>query len=266
MFKSKVAAPIQAGSRRAQNVSPELAGAMRQLCEASSEVVSCHLLDMQMPNAPEMNFVIGLGLDDEASQMENVANRFLQLLQEQFPVLADKTLVMPTSQPLFQRYAGFEFYVRTKNPTVVVPPVDLNKPVKNPNLVAALAAYAADPSEPSQRELFRQLNLANFLVPFFDDEFRTTPGSKTGQMTIEKDSLLKIPSCEDRDGKNHLPLFTDWEAIQDWTDQTVSTLVMTASDAWSFVLSHLDYEGAFVNPAGSRLQLSRELVQYLQNL
>jgi hypothetical protein len=265
MFKSKLTAPTQVGSRRAQNVSPELANAIRQTCETSPELAGCYLLDMQMPNAPEMNFVIGLALDDEAQQMEVVANRFLEMLKQKFPATADKTFVMPSSQPLFQRFVGFEFYVRTEEPTIV-PPVDLNKPVENPNLVVALKEFETKRSEQSQQELFRQLASANFLVAFFPDEMQTTPGSKAGQLTIEKDSLLKIPACADRDGKDHLPLFTDWPAIQAWIDKPVSTLVMPASDAWSFILSQPHYAGAFVNPAGSRLQLSRDLIQYLQGI
>ncbi len=265
MFKSKVAAPTQVGSRRAQNVSPELADAIRQLCHASPEVAGCYLLDIQMPNARELNFVIGLALDNEANRMDNVANRFLEMMRQKFPVLADKTLIMPSSQPLFQRFVGYEFYVRTED-SIVVPPVDLNKPVENPDLLAALKEFEANQSEQFQQELFRQLASANFLVPFFPDEMQTTPGSQPGQMTIEKDSLLKIPACADRDGKDHLPLFTDWAAIQAWVDKPVSTLVMPASDAWSFVLSQPHYAGAFVNPAGSRLQLSRDLIQYLQSI
>jgi len=220
---------------------------------------------MQMPNAREMNFVIGLTLDDEGHQMEVVANCFLGMLKQNFPATADKTLIMPSSQQLFHRFAGFEFYIRTEQSTIV-PPVDLNRPVENPNLVAALKEFEANRSEESQQELFRQLAGANFLVAFFGDEMQTIAGSKAGQLTTEKDSLLKIPACADREGKDHLPLFTDWAAIQAWIDKPVSTLVMPASDAWSFILSQPYYAGAFINPAGSRLQLNADLIRYLQSV
>jgi hypothetical protein len=97
------------------------------------------------------------------------------------------------------------------------------------------------------------------------DEMKMTPGTEPGVSTIEKDSLIKIFACADSSGADHLPLFTDWSAIQAWTNQKVSTLVMTASDAWSFVLSQPHYAGAFVNPGRQRLQLNRELVQYLKD-
>jgi hypothetical protein len=148
----------------------------------------------------------------------------------------------------------------------VVPPVDLNKPVENPNLVAALKEFEANRSEESQQELFRQLACANFLVPFFSDDVRITPGTNPGQAVFEKDSLLKIPSCTDREGQNYLPLFTDWPAIQAWIDKPVSTLVMPSYEAWSFILKQPHYAGAFINPADSRLQLSRDLIQYLQSI
>jgi hypothetical protein len=233
MFKSKVKVQTQVGSRRAQNVDENLASAIRQLCEDSSEVAACYLLDMQRQGAPEMNFVIALTVDDEPSQMEIVANRFLAMLQLQFTAQADKTFVM-SSKSFVQRYAGYEFYARTETSPVIeeptiIPPVDLNKPVENPNLVVALKEFETNRSEEAQQELFRQLACANYLVPFFPDEMQTTPSSKSGQVNIEKDSLLKIPACADRDGKDHLPLFTDWPAIQAWIDKPVSTLVMPAS-------------------------------------
>lgn len=264
MFKSKITAPTQVASRRAQNVSPELASAIQHLCETSPEIAGCYLLDMQWQGQQEMKFVIGLALDDEASQLDDVANRFLGMLRQKFPSVADKTNIMPSSQSLFQRYIGHEFYIRTNEPTVI-PPVDLNKPVENPNLLAALKEFETHHSEQAQQELFRQLANANFLVPFFADEMQTTPSQAPGQMVIEKGSLLKIPSCADRDGKDHLPLFTDWPAIQAWIEKPVSTLVMPSANAWSFILSQPHYAGAFVNPAGFRLQLNRELIQYLQS-
>ena len=97
------------------------------------------------------------------------------------------------------------------------------------------------------------------------DEMKMMPGSKPGVGTIEKDSTIKIFACADRDGADHLPLFTDWPAIQAWTEQKVSTLVMPASEAWDFVLSQPHYAGAFVNPGSQRLQFSREFVQYLKD-
>ncbi len=270
MFKTKVTAPAQVATRRAQNVDEFLAHAIRQICEASPELAACYLLDMQRPGEPEMHFVIALTVDDEPGQMEAVAGRFLQLLQSEFPAQADRTFVM-SAKSFAERYAGHEFYTRTQAPAalpadIVIPPVDLNQPVENPALVAALTAFAAEQTEQTRRELFQQLSGANFLVPFFPDEMQTSPGSRPGQQIFEKDSRLKIPACADRAGNDHLPLFTDWTAIRAWLDQPVSTLVMPAADAWAFILSQPHYAGAFINPGDARLQVSNDLIQYLQTL
>ena len=61
-----------------------------------------------------------------------------------------------------------------------------------------------------------------------------------------------------------LPLFTDWDEIHRWIDQDVSTLVMPATDAFSFA-SKEDYAGAVVNSGGQALELPKDLLAYLMS-
>jgi hypothetical protein len=142
-------------------------------------------------------------------------------------------------------------------------PVDLNKPIENPKLSAAIDEFAEDHNEKTEQELTRQLRSAMFLVPMLTDEMHTTAGADTGDVTIEKGSVIKMLSCIDDAGAEHLPLFTDWPAIRAWTDEPVSTLVMPARDAWDFVLSQDHYAGAVVNPGGSPLPVGRSLIERL---
>jgi hypothetical protein len=145
------------------------------------------------------------------------------------------------------------------------PPVDLNKPVENPELSLAMMAFSRSRNAQTEQELTLRLRSAVFLVPIITDEMRTTPGSEPGSATIEQGSLIKMLSCIDGTGAQHLPLFTDWPSIRAWTEQQVSTLVMPAADAWGFVLSQAHYAGAVVNPGERALPLSRPLIQYLKD-
>ena len=124
--------------------------------------------------------------------------------------------------------------------------------------------FAWSPSAQSEQELIRQLRHAIFIVPILDDEMRTTPGMQLGNITIQQGSFIKIPFCRDQSGAENLPLFTDWDAIHKWTQQQVSTLVMPAGDAWSFVLSQAHYAGAIINPGDAAFPLPRPMIEYLR--
>jgi hypothetical protein len=254
--------------RRAQSLNADLSSAIWRVCQQSPEVAACYVLDFQKQDTGQTGIFIVLSVD-QPQQMEQAAPRFIEMLQ-QFPseMHAGKIFVASSQTVDVSRFSGAEFYVRQAEPharATVQPPVDLDKPVENPALSAALDGYVINPSTDTQQELFRQLRNAVFLVPMLADEMQMTPGAEPGVGTIEKDSVIKIFACADSSGASHLPLFTDWPAIQSWTDRKVSTLVMPASDAWSFVLSQPQYMGAFVNPGSQRLQLSRDLIQYLQD-
>jgi hypothetical protein len=252
--------------RRAQSLNADLSSEIWRVCQETPEVAACYVLDFEKQDTRQSGIFVVLAVDDPR-QMEAAAPRFIQMLQ-QFPseMHVGKIFVASSETVDVSRFAGAEFYVRQWEPFArasVQPPVDLDKPVENPALSAALDGYVSNRCSESEQELFRQLRSAVFLVPMLADEMKMTPGVEPGVGTIEKDSTIKIFACADGSGAEHLPLFTDWSAIQTWTDRKVSTLVMPALDAWSFVLSQPHYAGAFVNPGSQRLQLSREHVQYL---
>ncbi|HEY3899917.1 MAG TPA: SseB family protein [Chthoniobacter sp.] len=148
-------------------------------------------------------------------------------------------------------------------PSEVKPPVDLNTPVENPAVVAAILSFAADRTPATQDALTRALRAANFLVPILTDEMHTTPSGE-GKTTIQAGSRIKILTCSDAAGAVHLPLFTDWPSIRRWTDQPVSTLVMTAKEAFEFGASD-NHAGAVVNPGENALPLNKQLLAYLLN-
>lgn len=267
MHKIQVKSSAKMSMRRAQSLNADLSGGIWRVCQESPEVAACYVLDFQSQDTGQTGIFIVLTVD-EPNQMEVAAPRFIQMLQQFPPEMHAGRIFVASSQSLdVSRFAGAEFYVRQAEPFArasVQPPVDLDKPVENPALSAALDGYVDNRCPETEQELFRQLRSAVFLVPMLADDMKMTPGPEPGVGAIEKDSTIKIFACADSSGADHLPLFTDWSAIQAWTDRKVSTLVMPAWDAWSFVLSQPHYAGAFVNPGSQRLQLSREHVQYLQ--
>lgn len=145
----------------------------------------------------------------------------------------------------------------------VTPPIDINKPVENPALVAAIDRLASEQSEAAKNNLLAELNKAVYLVAIFTDEMHTTEPDEHGQVTVKKDSLIKVLNTSDEAGNTYLPLFTDWKAIGQYIDKPVNTLVMPAADAWSWVLNMGEYHGAVINPARNALPLSKAQIQFL---
>lgn len=144
-----------------------------------------------------------------------------------------------------------------------VPPVDLNQPVENPDLLNAIAAFANQRGPETLHQLQVQLVRAVYLVPMLTDAAVPTPGGPAGQVTLQQGSQLKLLTCQDPDGHSILPLFTDWQQIHAWTDEPVSTLVMPAADAWAFIIRGGNFAGAVVNPAGMALPLNSGMIRDL---
>jgi hypothetical protein len=143
------------------------------------------------------------------------------------------------------------------------PPVDLNRPVQNPALVAALTTLEGARTPENAAKVRKQLQRAVFLVPILTDEFHTTKPSVSGQSTVLENSRLKVFLAPDSSGKSFVPLFTDWDEIKKWTKKEVNTWVMPAADAWAFVLSNAEFAGIVINPGGTSLPLSRGAVEQL---
>lgn len=145
------------------------------------------------------------------------------------------------------------------------PRVDVNTPVTNPGLLAALQKLAVDSSDEAKDVLLSELNRSNYLVAIFTDEMHVSNSDESGKSVIEKDSLIKVLNTSDDHGNAYLPLFTDWEALRKYIDHDVSSLIFPPKDAWNWVLNMGDYHGAVVNPAENALPLNRDQIAYLNS-
>jgi len=145
------------------------------------------------------------------------------------------------------------------------PPVDLNKPVENPRLVAALVAFEKNQGDETRQTLWKELKSAVYLIPVRADKLATTPPDKSGKMTVTEDSPISFFMSPDKAGNPFLPIFTDWQEIAKFTKEPVNTVVMPADDLWGFVLNQKGFHGAVLNPADKKaLPLDRVMIQSLR--
>ncbi len=143
----------------------------------------------------------------------------------------------------------------------VVPPVNLDTPVTNPALLAAMSNLGSG-TDPSRLDtLILELNRAVYLVATLLDQASAKERSP-GEVTFEKGSLIKMLEVVNSSDHRLLPLFTDWDAIRKWTDESVSSMVMPAEQAWEFALAQ--YRGVVINPAGPMLELNRDQLEDLR--
>jgi len=96
--------------RRAQEIDPELAHAVRQVCEQSHHLAACYLLDARRPDTREIALIIALAVDNEEQNMDEITQQFQAMLR-QFPTQAPRTFIMSSSS-FVESYAGAEFYER----------------------------------------------------------------------------------------------------------------------------------------------------------
>jgi hypothetical protein len=143
----------------------------------------------------------------------------------------------------------------------VIPPVDLDTPVTNPALLAAINNLGSGADQSRLNALILELNRAVYLVATLLDEANVKEQSP-GQVTFQKGSRVKVLGIMDTSNRPLLPLFTDWDAIRKWTNEPVSSMVMPAGQAWEFALAQ--YQGVVINPGGPLLELNRDQLEDLR--
>ena len=132
-----------------------------------------------------------------------------------------------------------------------------SEPIENPELVAAIQKFASNGTEDSQYDLTLQLQRGLYLVPVYADDAHAAPA---------EEGSLQVLVCTDEEDAEFLPLFTDEAVLKAWTKEKVSAMVLTAPEAWEFILSQPECSGAVVNPGDAGLPLSREMITLLKKM
>lgn len=129
------------------------------------------------------------------------------------------------------------------------------EPITNPQILAAVERISTDRSEEAQAQLTLALQRGLYLVPVF----KQTDAESA-------DESIQVLVCTDEKNDEYLPLFTDEAALKGWTQEQVAAMVLTAPEAWDFILTQPDCAGAVINPAGASLPLNREMVGILKKM
>ena len=139
--------------------------------------------------------------------------------------------------------------------------VDVNTPVTNPELVAALDALREGGSEARWDAFRAAVRAAHLLVPVaiepgleVHDGVATTPPAGT---------TLSFEAIQDTEGHPYLPVFTDWPALRAWRDRAnEQTWICTFDDVVTITRGH-EGSGFVINPETHALPVAGDLLRWL---
>ena len=143
---------------------------------------------------------------------------------------------------------------------------DVNKPVENPRLTALFAERRQ--ADAAQRDainekIAREIALNAWLLAVI--QMNPVPEGNNGQggkITLEEKTTISFPILSSADGKQYLPVFTDWNELRKWpqyANQHVRTMILSFDDIAAVAKS-----GVAVNPFSDDFRLSREMIVHMK--
>ena len=137
---------------------------------------------------------------------------------------------------------------------------DINTPVTNPELVAAIEAVREQTNADTQNAYFTALKNARFLSPVTIDP-RPEPSDEDGATTLKADTTINFLCIADANGDNYLPVFTDWPALKQWRDiPDEQTLITTFNDIRTVVSQDADIAGFVLNPFSHNIPIRQDMI------
>lgn len=141
--------------------------------------------------------------------------------------------------------------------------VDVNTPVANPELVAAMEAIRKEVTAETQSAYAAALKAAHFLSPV-NIEPRPKPGDTEGKTTLKAKTTISFLGLDDTQGGHYLPVYTDWPALRQWRNiPDEQTVITTYDDVIGMVLRDTKTDGFVINPYSHNMPVRREMIAHL---
>ena len=140
---------------------------------------------------------------------------------------------------------------------------DMNKPVANPELLAAVERMNRENSRESREAVLDLvITTARFLAPV-----TITPAPQeqvSGQAALSQDTQIQFQLLANQEGQPFFPAFTGWEELRKLCGpKNQQTLVLTFDDYAAMVVRDARAAGFVVDPFGACLSFDRAMVEHL---
>ena len=145
--------------------------------------------------------------------------------------------------------------------------VDVNNPVKNPELLAAYNLLIKEPTEENDGIFVQHLTKAHFLM-VLEGEMNHDPPDQGGRVTLAQDTIIRFPMLSDANGYPLHIAFTDWDALFMWRNlPDQQTLIVPFEELPQMVLREgSQCAGIVINPNSTNIYLRREHLAQISGL
>ena len=140
---------------------------------------------------------------------------------------------------------------------------DMNKPVANPELLAAVERMNRENSRESRDAVLDLvITTARFLAPV---TITPAPEEQTGgQAALGQGTQIQFQLLANQEGQPFFPAFTGWEELRKLCGpKNQQTLVLTFDDYAAMVVRDARAAGFVVDPFGACLSFDRTMVEHL---
>ncbi len=143
--------------------------------------------------------------------------------------------------------------------------VDINKPVTNPELIAAINAMRENYTKENQDRVFIEVLKAHFISPAVITP-APEPSEEGGKAVLKEGTQISFNLIENTAKLQYFLAFTDWDELEKWSkNENQQTLILTFDDLAAMVLDeNSDASGFVINPFGGNLIFDKNLIMAIK--
>lgn len=145
--------------------------------------------------------------------------------------------------------------------------IDLNKPVTNPELKAAMKIMRESNTNESKDLVLDEVMKSHFISPVIISP-APGPTDERGQVVLKEKTEISFSIIENTAKQQFFLAFTDWEELGKWhSDKNQQTLIMTFDDLAAMILKENGNSSGFViNPFGENVIFNIDMIKALKEL
>ncbi len=142
--------------------------------------------------------------------------------------------------------------------------MDINKPVDNPSLIAAIKVMCAENNEKNQADMINEVIKASFITPVKITPDPPAP-DKDGNTVLPKETVIGFVTLENEENEEFFIAFTDWQQLAKWREKgDEQTIIVTYADLSTLVLDPRGKSSGFViNPYSDNIVIKKQLIKTL---
>lgn len=144
--------------------------------------------------------------------------------------------------------------------------IDVNTPVTNPELVAAIKSMKESNTKESQDHVINEIMKAHFISPVIISPVPETLGDNN-KVVLKEKTIIKFGIIENTANQQFFLAFTDWEELGKWHKvENQQTLILTFNDLAVMVLDEKgNSDGFVINPYGENVVFNKTMIRTLRD-